>query len=899
MSRVATISAQLVLDSKRFDRTIKRVQSNFKKLASDSRAQAAAAGAALGAMAVGLGNLTSELANAGDGAVKLRKDLSAAFEGQQLDDLTKQVRELGATPPFSEQQFANGAKALQKFEREVSQNLVRIGNAAVETGESFDSISKAYAGFGKDSRATAQLEKLLGIDSADLVKFGAVLDKTGEKLSFVGDDAIKAQQALERFADDKYSGAMDKVVTESEKLRGEWQLLKEDLGIGLSELGDSAAEVFLPLVSGLRDTSDGTKKLIGLGVGVAGFAAAFGAAAIGIGLIGVQVAASVTAAGGLSVVLGAISAGATTAATAVGGFALALAPVAVTAGAVALALGSVAYAIYSVDQALKDSVKIEEEALAIELKRAAGQKTLSDLIGKSGKELRDQGKTAADATNGILALQQRIELATQAGNTALVERLKKQVVELKQARGELAELERGDRLAAKERAAEEAKTPEQRAAEARQKALDAELHQIALRLATEEITQKESLALRAEALDRFRADEEKKRALVLETARFETAERKKAKDDGDDQIEKDRAKKLQRALDFIQLEKAANRLSTEEEIKALDRVLAHYDLTEQEKRNLTLRTAQLRRSVRDAEAAEEKKRAEKAKADADKVAKDLEAQAKTDADTLARLQDRARAQQVAQKDREISNLGSEEGVDNTTKIQAALKDRLKLQVESLRAEADRAKAATKNADVIAQIEANLQRDIRAEIQRTAEEERDALQAQYDARKKLADDTKKLSGEDDRQFDVGYGIEELSERLTKELNTTTRRRGSDDLGIEPPELEAIERQLELEVTKVTAQAPALEAAIANLATQISSLPKYAANAAAYPTQATPAAVATGTAGGARTVNGQIDLNVTVDGEGRPKIDTVATTGFNGRYSEISKQARGMRGSVSLA
>jgi len=904
MSRVATISAQLVLDSKRFDRTIRNVKKQFKKLATDTRAQAAAAGAVLGGIAVGLGSLSGELDDAGQKVVKLKKDLSSSFDGSELDKLTDQIRTLGATPPFSEQQFTQAAKSLAKFEREVSGNLVRIGNIAVGTGESFVTAQKAFAGFGKDSRATAQIEKILGIDSTELVKFGAVLDSTGQSLDFAGDNASKAQSALEQFADAKYGGAMDSVVTSSEQLRGEFDLLKQDLGIGLAEIGQSVAGSILPLAKGLRELSPETKKIVGVGVALTGFAAAAGAAAIAVSLIGLQVAASVTAAGGFTVVLGSITAALGTAATAAGGFLAALAPFVATAGAVVVALGSVAYAVYEVDKALKESVKVGEDALAIELKRAAGQRGLNDLLGKTSKELREQGKTAAEATNGILALHQRIELAREAGNDALVERLKEQVSELQQARNELAKLEKIDRDIKSAQDEEDAKTPEERVAEAEalakarseanKEALDQELYAIDLRHAKEEITQAESLKLRAAALAQFEADESTRRALLLETARFETNERKKAESDSQTEVDKLRRGRLQTALDFIESEKAANRLSAEEEEKALRRILDTYDLTEREKQSLMRQTAQVHKSILDQQAADAKKASDQRKADQQKVDDEIQAQAKSDQAELVRLQDRAKSQEVSAVDSEIESLSSEEGVDNTSKIQSALRERLKLQLEILRVEADRAKAATTNADVRSQIEQNLQRDIREKIRKTAKDEQSVLKQQLEARKKLAEDTAGIGS----SFGDVYDISELGARLEQEQQTTRRPTSQPELSV--PDLEVIEERLKVDVSKVTAEAPALETAIGNLSASIASLPSVSAVASIPSSQATPGSIS----GSSRvsqpsSFSGTLDLRVTVDSSGKPTLETVATTGLDGRYSEITRNARGMRGSITVA
>lgn len=900
MSRVATISAQLVLDAQRFDRTIRNVKKQFKKLATDSRAQMAAVGAVLGAVAVGAGKLSIELENAGDEVVKLRQVLSSSFTGDELDSLTKKIRELGATPPYSAEQFTKAAKQLKSFEKDVEANLTRIGNIAVKSGGEFNSLAESFATFGIKAEASNRLLEVANISPAKLAEYGAVLDATGKALDFTGANAAKAQRALEKLADTEFAGAMDAVVTETEALRGELDLLTQELGTGLSEMSDSVAGVLLPFAEGLRDMSDETKKLIGLGIGLTGFVAALGAAAIGVGLIVTQVAASVTAAGGFAVVMGTVTAALGTAATAASGFVLALAPIVATAGAVALAVGGLTYAVYQVNEALDEYVRYNDEALAIELRRARAGRELNDVLGKSVDELREQGTTAEELAYSIGALQQRIEIASEAGNDALVDRIKEQVIQLQAAKRELAVLEREDRNREADAAeASKPKTSEQlkAAEEARKKSLKAELDAIELRLAKEEITQKQALELRAQALQEFKAGEEEKRALIIETARFETEQLKKSEDAAVTEAEKARAARLQGALDYIEQEKLANRLSAEEELKALDRIVKGYETTESEKRSLVRRTAQVRKQIRDQDLADAESKAAKKKAIAEKLADDLGKQAKADQSQLEGLQDRARSQQVQQVDTKIQRLGDEEGVDNTAKIQGALKERLRLEVESLRIQAERAKAETKNADVIAQIEENLQRDIRSKIQRTAEEERTVLQEQLEARQKLAEDSKKLDGP---TFGDVFGIEELGSRLSDELNTTARGSQPDDLEIPVPDIEAIEQRLQMEITKVTAEAPALVAAIGQLSSAVAARPSNSAAIAARPSsQAAPSQSISPSAGTSNRVSGSIDINVTVDSKGKPTVETTSSTGLDGRFSEITRNSRGMRGRLTFA
>ena len=111
MANVAVIEAALRLDGKQWDRTIARAKKGFETLITDSRALSAAAGTLLLGAGIGLASFATELKNAGDEAIALKKNLDTTFDGAELDKLTEKIRILGATPPFSEGQFTQAAKS--------------------------------------------------------------------------------------------------------------------------------------------------------------------------------------------------------------------------------------------------------------------------------------------------------------------------------------------------------------------------------------------------------------------------------------------------------------------------------------------------------------------------------------------------------------------------------------------------------------------------------------------------------------------------------------------------------------------------------------------------------------------------------------------------------------------
>lgn len=293
----------------------------------------------------------------------------------------------------------------------------------------------------------------------------------------------------------------------------------------------------------------------------------------------------------------------------------------------------------------------------------------------------------------------------------------------------------------------------------------------------------------------------------------------------------------------------------------------------------------------DASTAAEKKKADEKKKAAAKVDKELQDQAKKDSEKLVNLQDRARAQQIQVADNKISDLKGQDGVDNTQKIQQALRERLALQLESLRLEAERAKAATKNADVQKQIEENLQRDIQQAIRATAKEEQDVLKEQVAARKKAADDTRKLSS--DTSLGQIVGLDQLNESLKKDFAAKPRQ------SAKVPELSQLENKLRLDVNG--AGTPGLKNAIVNLTSAVTTLPTRSSSAAAANFPSSQAGKPPAAAGSAKqsAIQGSIDINVSVTGDPRAKLDKVTTVGLDGKFSEITRQGRGMKGRLGFA
>ena len=774
MANVAIVEAALRLDAKQFSKGIEQAKDSVAKLAADARGLGAAAGAGLLAISAGAGALALNLKTAGDFADGIADSLASAFTGDELDAITKKALELGALGIFTEAQFADAAKRLNTFGKDAEKNLQRVADVAAKTGASFDAVAEALAQFGSNEKGTKALLKLTGLKPGDLEKYGAVLDSTGTKLDIAGKNGDLAVAAFEKLADIEFSGAFLAGTDGASQFTAELKLLQQELGSGIVTAFEDLGGKIAPVIKFFRSFSDETKGLVGLGVLTASIAAGFGAIGIAGALAASSMLASVAAAGGFAVVGATLTAGIAT-------LGITLAPVVGTLAAftaAGLTAAAAAAGLYKGISALNnlhtEDLKIQSELLATELERQAYQKIAPKFYGKTAQELYDVGLTAMDAGKAIQGLQQQLQQAQDNDDLDGVGRIKGRIAEIQTAKDELTKLEERDRgrVAARDAAATpEAKAEGEKARKEREaaekaandKALKAELDAIDLRFAQEEISQAEVLELRKAALDRFKADEAEKRALAIETARFETQATNDAVKQGSADGEAARKKKYDDELSRIDLLKSQRKISAQQEADLLKKVLQDFNLTQGERVTTLKAVAAIENGLLDSTAAKRKAILDQQDAD-DKAASDARiAQAKQDAVDLADAQAQARGLKGSSLDSKVDNLQEDTqatGKDNTAAIKAAAQEKLKLDLEAIRIEGDKQKAATQSAEARAQIEANTLERIKQAQEGATDSLKSELQQQLEALAKFEADKKKQRA----GFSLGgvTGIDQLGE-----------------------------------------------------------------------------------------------------------------------------------------
>lgn len=546
-----------------------------------------------------LGELGQHFTQSAERAERLSLRLSATFAADQVEPLTEAIRELGATPPFSGEQFAQAAQALNKFGVEglaSAANLTRLGNVAAATGNSVEGLAQVWGNLargGDDARRSIlELSKQYGISGSDLAAFGASVDHAGKLLVDTPAQAEAARQALERLADsERFAGSMDKMASSADLLRAELDLFSQDIGKGALEAKNFLAEGILPLVKGLRALPTPIQAAVGIGTEFAGVAGNVAGQSI-------QAAAHLKALG-----LSASSAGAMMArAGAMGRSAMMMlaSPIGIAIAAVA----ALAYGFHSYTEAIKDATAAQEELLKIEEKRAKLGRENKDLIGKTAEQVLAMGKTEKDVVHAINLLHEQAQAARAAGNDVLEEQIKRQITDLQRVKVELSE-----------RAAVEAKSAGLSVAtwedyskrvsagffetkSAQLQALDAVI--AAQKRAGQDTTDAE---LSRVALFRQVAEEKRK------SSEQEASDAKKAAED-----------RLGTALHALKLEDAAGRLTDEQKAARLRGLLASYRETaigREKLRDLELEASKLEGQA--AKKAEEEKRSAAAAALASKL----------------------------------------------------------------------------------------------------------------------------------------------------------------------------------------------------------------------------------------------------------------------------------------
>lgn len=629
------------------------------------------AGVALTGLSVGLGALTASFLEAQGRFEDLSLSMAGAFDNvEQLERMTTAAKELASGTQVTAEQFGDAAVVLERFGMATKANLQLVGDFAAKVGIDAPQAAQLFAEaeLGKE-RALKKLEIQFGITKDELDEFGG---------------------SFQKFVQANYAGALDRTRDAGKELQDQLELLKGEIGEGVEQtFVGPLEEQALGLVKAIRGLSPEMKGLIGVATsvtsGIAGIAGPTLLAAANLKTL----APSFSLVGGAAKAAGIASSGFRIALTA------ALSPLGLAIGVVA----AVALAFHSYTKSIEKNTATKEAFLAIQDKVLQSTEKAARLFGQSSEALKAQGVSVKEVTQAMLRAEQFLEQAQKTGNKQAEARWANEVARLKRLRVELREDEavvvrtnqakaKVEKQAAKD-AAEAWENYKRRVSagfyETKVEQLNA-MDAIRGRLA-QDSKERQELELNRVALVREAAKEE---AAADEKARKDATE---ARERSDKKADEGRKEQLAKALHSIDVEVASRKMSEEQQVQALRRVLETHKLTADERRSIEQKLAAVEGKLAD-EKAQKAKEAEEAKR---KAAEDAQKEA------IERAKEEVERQKAASDEKRALDM---EGLQLKRDAAKTDKDRLQAELEILRVETDARKASASSAEAAAQIEVN-------------------------------------------------------------------------------------------------------------------------------------------------------------------------------------------------
>lgn len=379
------------------------------------------------------GRLYDGFSKVGESGREMERALKRAFENPQdaerfikiAKDLKHEYQGL-----FSGDQIAEGIGALKRFGVASEENLKRVAAmAAASPGVSLEQVSETYGEFKKaaiggkhDFGSTEELRSQLGIDPAELVAFGAEVDKNNKLLGDTQAQATKAQKALDAYIDSqaRFQGVAQRAADGQSKLQAEMDKFQGSIGKIINEWKNMVGEGVLPLAEELNNLPGSAKNAIAGISTLTPVLANTGAGAL-------QMAAYYKLAGG-----------------SIGGAATMLKGFAAGIGGSLVAYGALAAAVYVTVDAYRDMKQAARDARDAEIdyrttlskaaddprREAMKGRSVDDIIDEVSAE-KDAGVARAKITDAIIAKDHERELAHVRQDKAAEERFTKEVARLK------------------------------------------------------------------------------------------------------------------------------------------------------------------------------------------------------------------------------------------------------------------------------------------------------------------------------------------------------------------------------------------------------------------------------------------------------------------------------------
>lgn len=448
---------------------------------------------------------------------------------------------------------------------------------------------------------------------------------------------------------------------------------------------------------------------------------------------------------------------------------------AVSAGALAAAAGVLAagLALHEWTQIVKENTAASESLLKSYEKAGKGARILRESVGKTTDELEKQGITAADLTLAIEANIAKAEQARANNNQSLLKKLREENADLRKTKNELAKREGDQRKVSKSvdnfrikqiqlEGEAEVKTSSKVKAQKekdRKELLAVERSRIQVLKKERKLSADEEIKALENVLKKFELNKAEELRIEEEIAALVGGKKKKAEDDARkaaEEAKKEKADSLTIQIQNLETEKelaknAQERLDIEKQIIELEKQAALAADEKGKNKAEILKAARLEKELAEQTASKEQKAEDKKASD----------QKKKD------------AAEEAKKAKELVDL-KVEGLKLDLEAAKTSKDKLRIQEQILQLEAASELAKTTDPAARAQIEKNLQAELKAARTEAREEEKkrhNEAMGNLEAEKRKAIQLK-------NQF--GGGILSLDEFVTQQnealgFGTSARRR----------------------------------------------------------------------------------------------------------------------------
>ena len=224
-----------------FNTILKNAKKTVNELTGEITSLASSAGMALGGVSVGIGLIVNSWLDAAGAMEQYEAKLTTVLKSAgEAKTTLKEAVDFAARTPFEVSEIVNATVQLEVYGQKAKKWLPLVGDLAAGMGKDLGyasqvmgkALSGSYEGF-------ESLRNELGITTAKLVQYGAVMSETGGISLKTSKDLEKARQALHSIIKTEFGGAM-------ERQAKTWQGAMSNLKDSIDKLQVTLGEALIP-----------------------------------------------------------------------------------------------------------------------------------------------------------------------------------------------------------------------------------------------------------------------------------------------------------------------------------------------------------------------------------------------------------------------------------------------------------------------------------------------------------------------------------------------------------------------------------------------------------------------------------------------------------------------------